>query len=135
MQISIIGLLAATMLVGATALAGQENRVPVSVDPVTMNARGDMWSARTDVDQDVYIGCSISTYADGAGGAFRTGWCQAEDADGDFARCETDSGEMLDAIHAIDSYSYISFTRDASDQCVHITVSTQSFYLPELKAK
>ena len=76
-------------------------------------------------------GTSAADDDDGAGGAIAFGFCQAEDADGERAFCNTDNEDLLDAIEASADYGYVTFTWDEkTGQCTRIGFSNQSFYVP-----
>lgn len=122
-------------LFASVAQAGQYQPRPVDVDPATLFAEGDQWTARIAPNVTEYIGCGVRKFDDGAGGAIAFGFCQAEDAAGEIAFCNTDNEDLLDAIEAISAFSYITFGWNADGQCTRIGNSTQSFYLPEFKTK
>jgi len=112
------------------AHAGQSQPAEVAVDLTNLTASGDMLSARIDRDDDVFIGCGIRVFDDGAGGTFEFGFCQAEDNEGERAFCNTDSPGLLGAMKATSDYSFVTFSWDADGICTRIGFSTQSFYLP-----
>jgi len=118
---------------GAGAYAGYIQPAPVDVDLVAGFAGGDQLTARLDPDDDVFIGCGSRTISDGAGGVFRTGFCQAEDDAGDNVTCFTQDPLLLDEIRAASAFAYITFSFTGDDTigytCTRIGFSTQSFYL------
>lgn len=132
--ISLVILITFTLF-GAMALAGQATPAPVEVDTAARGALGDQWTARTDPDGDVYIGCGVRFIDDGAGGVFTFGFCQAEDSAGDTILCSTENPALIEAIQGISDFSFITFGWDADLVCTRIGYSTQSFYLPEFKTK
>ena len=134
------GALAAAMT--AAASAGFTQPAPVDVDLDNGFAGGDQISARADDGEGVFIGCGSRTIQDGAGGVFKFGFCQAEDADGDRVTCFTQDAGLLDAMRSTSDFAYItfSFQDDGNDgfECTRVGHSTQSFYLidfTELKSK
>lgn len=121
-----------TMVFASIALAGQTQPAEVDVDLDDRAAHGDMLSARLDPDDDVFIGCGIRVFDDGAGGTFEFGFCQAEDNEGERAFCNTDSPGLLGAMKATADYSFVTFSWDVDGICTRIGFSTQSFYLPHM---
>lgn len=121
----------------STAHAGLYQPAEVNVDLTTNFAEGDQWSGRTDADNEVYIGCGVRRISDGAGGVFYFSFCQAQDADGELAFCNSSDPELVQAIDAFSDFSYITFSWEENEFgdgiCTRIGHSTQSFYLPEFK--
>jgi len=121
-----------TALMSGTAYAGQAAPVTVDVDLDINFANGDMITAFSDKDDDVFIGCGTRNFDDGAGGIFARAFCQAEDADGDRAVCFTTNPELVASVRAINYNSYVQFAwnDDGSGnlECYHMGFSTQSFY-------
>ena len=113
------------------AFAGFTQPAEVDVDLINLAAHGDMRTARLDDDNDVYIGCGIRSFDDGAGGTTGFGFCQAEDSEGDVAFCNTDNQELLDVMKATSDFSFITFSWNEDGVCTRIGFSTQSFYLPK----
>lgn len=130
------GLLTATafVLISSTVLAGFVRPVPVEVDLDAMTALGDMYTARTADEENVYIGCGVR-YFNLGGGLFAWGFCQAEDAEGDRVTCYTQDELLLDRLRSTSDYSFLTFSwqDDGSGgaECVRVGFSTQSFYLPK----
>ncbi len=126
-------------IVSSASHAGRVEPQPVDVDPVGMTAGGDLWTARTDADPDVYIGCGVRRIADGAGGILHFAFCQAEDTDGDIAFCNSSDPGLVAAIDGISDFSYVTFSWEidsaGNEICNRIGHSTQSLYLPEFKTK
>lgn len=141
------GFVAAGLLCAGSAHAGFIQPAPVDVDPANMIASGDMVTARFAADPDVFIGCGTRTIGDGAGGAFRFAFCQAEDADGDRAFCNVfEDGTALadalfDRIQNFADFSFVTFSWEeqvnpdgsTTNICNRIGHSTQSFYIPDFK--
>lgn len=125
-------------LLASAAIAGQTQPAPVDVDLAMGFAQGDMLTARDDDDDDVFIGCGVREFDDGAGGAFSFGFCQAEDAAAEAVLCFTTNTDLLDAIRASSDRSFItfSFVDDGAGgfNCTRIGFSNQSFYLEKLKS-
>ena len=95
-------------------------------------ASGDQVTARYNVDPDVFIGCGVRRFALGGGGSSDFGFCQAEDADGDRAFCNTANADLLDIIDSSGDFGFITFSYDvATGECTRIGFSNQSFYLPK----
>ncbi len=124
---------AAALVLGATAYAGFAQPAPVQVDLTAGLAQGDQKTARLDADPDVFIGCGTRTIRTGGGTIVRTGFCQAEDADGEQVTCFTQDDELLDAMQALSDFAFItfSFVDDGAGgfECRRVGSSTQSFYL------
>jgi hypothetical protein len=112
------------------AIAGYVQPLPVEVDTTARFAHGDMLSARYADNKTEFIGCGVRKFDDGAGGATAFGFCQAEDAKGNRAFCNTDNEDLLDAIEASADYGYVSFSWDKEEICTRIGFSNQSFYVP-----
>jgi hypothetical protein len=136
MEMNIKHTLAASVLltVGSVASAGYVQPAPVTISFTDSVASGDMWTARTSDNPSAFIGCGVRYEATGLTLAF----CQAgvgPDEATQQIRCRTDNPLLADAIKAISAFSYISFSWDGAGNCTRIGVSSQSFYLPELKSK
>lgn len=127
-----IGAIAAAMI-ATSAMAGQTQPFPVQVDLVAGSAQGDMVSARTDKDDEVFIGCGTRNFDDGAGNMFSLAFCQGRDAEGDQATCFTQNPEMVRTVREINDTSFLTFawTDDGAGNltCTNMGYSTQSFYL------
>lgn len=119
-----------------TAWAGLTQPAPVDVDLTAGFAAGDQVSARGDKDKDVFIGCGSRSISTGSG-TFRTGFCQAEDEDGDRVTCFTQDAALLDEMRANSAYSFITFSfvddGNGGFTCTRVGFSTQSFYLEKVK--
>lgn len=140
MKTKIAAAIAAAAMTGSAAFAGFIQPVTVEINMTTGFAQGDMWTARTAMDDVSYIGCGVRSFDDGAGGTFETGFCQARDAASVQVTCFTQNSDLLDTIRLADfSYVTFSFVDDGTGtggfECTRIGFSTQSFYLPELKTK
>ncbi|NNL94384.1 MAG: hypothetical protein HKO64_02050 [Xanthomonadales bacterium] len=122
-------------LTASLAVAGLTQPQVVDVDLTALFAQGDQWTARTASNDTEFIGCGVRKFDDGAGGATAFGFCQAEDADGERAFCNTANEDLLDAMEATSSFAYITFNWNEDGECTRIGNSTQSFYLPNLKTK
>lgn len=135
-------MLAAGLLVAAaSASAGQVSPFPVDVDLTNMTAAGDMITARFQDDPDVFIGCGTRTFEFADDTIFESGFCQAEDADGEQITCFTFSEGLINAIGRLADFSFITFSWQEVDdgnggvtlECNRVGSSTQSFYLPDFK--
>ena len=123
----------AIAMVSSVALAGLIQPVSVEVDLVNGFAQGDMFTARTAMNDVEFIGCGVRDFDDGAGLEYRWGFCQAADADEIQIVCYTESEYLLDTIRASAAYSFITFNwvDDGGAECTRIGFSNQSFYLPK----
>jgi hypothetical protein len=121
-------------LLAGVVYAGLEQPALVAVDLVNMAANGDQHTARTSAGDTELIGCGSRSIDDGTGNAFRFGFCQATDADGDTITCFTQDAELLNEMRANSDYAFITFgwQDDGSGgaECTRVGYSTQSFYLP-----
>jgi len=131
-------LLATTVLtlLAGFAYAGLAQPSPVAVDLVNMTALGDMLTARTSAGDTEFIGCGTRNFDDGTGNAFRFGFCQASDADGDEITCFTQLDSLIDEMRASNDYAWVTFSWQndgfGGAECTRVGFSTQSFYLPEI---
>ena len=125
---------AAFVLISSAALAGFARPVPVEVDLDEMYALGDMYTARTADEDNVFIGCGVR-YVDFGGGLIAWGFCQAQDAEGDRITCYTQNEALLDRVRSTSDYSFITFSWEddgaGGATCIRVGFSTQSFYLPK----
>ena len=127
-------LISSLAIVSGGAFAGQASPVVVDVDLDNMFAQGDMITARTSKDDEVFIGCGTRNFETSPGGPlFSWAFCQARDTDGDAATCFTTNPELVKTIDAINSDSFITYgwTDDGAGNltCTRMGFSTQSFYL------
>jgi hypothetical protein len=126
------------VLVATSSFAGRFNDVPVTIDFDAGFAEGSQLTAKTSKNEVEFIGCGIRNFNNGFS-SFRFGFCQAEDAAGNFVFCDTQNPSLLDDISSISDYAYITFdwieTAPDIRECIRIGSSTQSWYLPDKKAK
>ena len=125
--------IAALTMVGTVASAGFVQPAPVQIDFTNRIAFGDMYTARNSANAFEYIGCGVRYSPAGLIFAF----CQAAlgEAPEQQITCFTDNETMAQAIRSIADFSFIQFAWDADGNCTRIGNSTQSFYLPDFKAK
>ncbi len=120
-------------LVSSISIAGYIQPATVTIDEAAMYATGDQWTART-ADNDVeLIGCGVRWFDDGLGNSYAYGFCQATDANEVKIICTTQNEILLDVIKALSTFSFITFSWNADNECTRIGMSTQSFYLPLFK--
>ncbi len=122
-------LVAAAMSLATTvAVAGYVQPAPVIIDFVDRSASGDMLTARNSTNAFEFIGCGVRYNNAGLTSAF----CQAGlgEADDQKITCFTNNPALVEAIHSISAYSFITFRWDVDLNCTNIGVSSQSFYLP-----
>ena len=130
---------AAGALLSTGAIAGAYQDVPLSIDFDFKVAQGSMVTVRSSRNATQLIGCGVRYIDNGAGGAFSFGFCSAaydvnpDTLDG--VTCFTFNPALVDAIHSISDFSFITFSwRDDGNggaECVRIGNSTQSWYLPK----
>lgn len=128
-------------VVSINAFGGAQQPAPVQIFETDgfHSASGDLWTARSDENDDVFIGCGVKHFS----GDFSFGFCQAGDGNGRTIVCFTEDTQLLEAIYAINDSSYIRFTLadyteypevdgvvSGEGECSRIDVSSQSFYLP-----
>jgi len=106
----------------------QPQKVQVNLEQRT--ALGDMFTARFEKDDAVFIGCGIRASSTGEDTANYFGFCQALDSEGDQISCFTNNRELLDTMKATSDFSFVTFSWDENDSCTRIGFSTQSFYIP-----
>lgn len=124
---------AALSVLATVASAGFVQPAPVTIDFTNRVATGDMYTARNSVNAFEFIGCGVRYNSAGLTSAF----CQAGlgEADSQKITCFTTNPALVEALRAISAFSFITFSWDADGNCTRIGVSTQSFYLPDFKAK
>jgi hypothetical protein len=121
------------LFIGSIALGGyvQPAQVTVTVNQdLSGTASGDMVTARFAADAVTLIGCGSRTTKAADGTIFRTGFCQATDANGVQGACSTTDPGLLDAMRTTGDFSFIVFNWDVNGECTKIGFSTQSFYIP-----
>lgn len=128
---TIIAATGAIAVAASTAIAGFVQPFPVDVDLTNRIASGDQVTARYSVSEIDFIGCGIRKIADGVGGVFTFGFCQARDAADEQIICNTQDAALLDAISSSGDFGFITFSWDENDMCTRIGFSNQSFYLPK----
>ena len=128
----------ALVLVATTSFAGRFQEVPVTIDFDFGIAEGNQLTAKLSKNDVEYIGCGVRNFNDGFS-SFRFGFCQASDAAGNALFCDTQNPSLLDDISSISDYAYITFCwREIAPntfECIRVGSSTQSWYLPDKKAK
>jgi len=122
------------LLAGAafSATAGRVRPAPIIIDTVARTAGGDMVTARFSDNDSEFIGCGSRTYLWSDGSHSQFGFCQAKNATGERAFCNTDDAELVEAIGRLSDFAYVTFSWNADGSCQRIGSSTQSFYLPQL---
>jgi hypothetical protein len=132
MKNSVIACALLSLLIPAMALAGQTQPAPILIQVMgdSGSAQGDMVTARYSLNDVEFIGCGVRAIEDGAGGVFRFGFCQAEDAEGNQAFCSSGNDDLLTVMASISAYSFLSFSWNDLGECTRIGNSSQSFYLP-----
>lgn len=133
------GLVVSLALASTVAVAGLTQPSPVAVFLEERVAEGDMLTAATDKAANVFIGCGTRNFDDGSGSVYTFGFCQAEDAEGEYIVCVTENPELVQAVRAISDFSFIQFTWEDDGSggatCTSIGISTQSFYIGKPKSK
>src|SRR5262245_4768458 len=124
----------ATMLCGA-ALAGAAKPQPVQIDFVQRAAQGDMYTARTSDNKNEYIGCGVRAGAGFLQAFFQAALKNPDTNPDEVINCFTQDPTLIEAIHSIGDFSFIVFRWDENFECTFVGTSTQSFYLPDFKAK
>ena len=130
-----LAVLVGAAFISTQAFAGAVQPAPVTVDLDNMFATGDMVSARTDKKNDeTFIGCGTRNFETGEGlPLFNWAFCQANDGDGNQITCFTQNPDLVETIHAINDFSFITFgwTEDELGglNCSRMGFSTQSFYI------
>lgn len=128
---TILAVCATALALAATAVfAGNTQPAPLVIDLANQIASGDQVTVRYSRNDVELIGCGARVFDDGAGGVIKFGFCQARDADGVSAFCNTTNPGLVDTILGISDFSWLSFSWNDAGQCIRIGVSTQSFYLP-----
>jgi hypothetical protein len=132
-----LAVMAAFALTTTAAWAGLYQPAPIVVDLVSQFAQGDMRTAANSKNEVEFIGCGSRTISDGAGGAFKFGFCQAGDEAGNQVTCFSQEPALLNAMRSTADFSYITFAWTDDGQgnltCTRIGHSTQSFYLGKTK--
>ena len=117
-------------------LAGATLSVPVEIDVDARTAFGDMVTARYSDNDDELIGCGIRHIQAGPT-VIKFAFCQAVNgpAPENFAVCNTLDPDLVEAVHALSSFSFITFGWNEDGECTRVGSSTQSVYLPAFKLK
>lgn len=132
---------AGLFLAGTHASAGLLQPAEVTVDLDNMFAAGDMVTARFADEPNVFIGCGTRNTLLPDGTLFEFGFCQGDDAEGDFIFCNTFNTPLVDKIGTLADFSFIFFAWQEVDdgqggvnnECTAVGVSTQSLYVPDFK--
>ena len=125
-------IVAAIALFTSSAWAGLYEPAPFELDLEIRQAFGDMTSVANSNSDAEFIGCGTRSF-DVGGGTFRLGFCQAQDADGTFVQCFTESPALLGEIDSLSDRAFITFSWDEDGNCTAVGNSTQSFYLTKIK--
>ncbi len=108
------------------AYAGQKSTFEVKLNLTKRTASGAMGSARNSGDYHQNIGCGMRADAQSL-----LGVCSVNAENLLAAECRTNDPNMLAAIGAITSDSYLAFTWDAAFNCTSIQVETYSQFAPK----
>jgi hypothetical protein len=116
------------MLAGGTAWAGYKQGNNVVIHPAPINAfGGDMGAARNSTDTLQYI--HVTHFAHTIGTAFAD--VAVRDSSGAAATCRTYDVKLLDALHSINSDSFIMVYHDGAGTCNSVEVNTSSYNMPK----
>lgn len=123
----------ATALMALPVLAGQVQPAVVDVQLDSFVASGDLIAARTDKNDEVFIGCGTRNIELGDGTLFSWAFCQAADEEGDSVTCFTENTDLVRTVREINDSSYVTFSwaedGEGNLTCNRMGFSTQSFYL------
>lgn len=118
---------ALTTIASGSALAGLKATYGTQVDNANRHAWGALGSARNSADSVQYIGCSVSSYADGTESA----WCGARDANYVFGSCTTFNPTLINQIRSLKGDSYLNLYWDASYACTQVDITNMSYMAPK----
>jgi hypothetical protein len=114
-----------TMVLGGTALGGQQQYHPVVVSQTFRVAYGSMGDARNSADATQYIGCHLYSNSSGT-----TLACEAVDAAGTTGTCTTNDANMIATARSIGSASRIHFEWSSISGCTVLQVQNYSWARP-----
>ncbi|WP_224370650.1 hypothetical protein [Hyalangium versicolor] len=125
------GALAVMMMVSPAAWAGSKSRTNVSIvfSGSGGSAQGLMGTARSSTDTYQFLGCAASvggTPGTGTSSAWMT--CSARNSSNVTVSCTSGNPAFIEALHSLNSDSYISFSWDGAGTCTALTVGTYSQY-------
>ena len=116
--------------VAGAAHAGFKQQNPVSIDLLNRFAQGSFGSARNSQDGQQSIDCAITSYKRTLSSQVV---CNAQNVLGQTVFCTAPaSGNLIEAMAALDSDSFLNFTYDATGTCTSITVINGSSFEPKL---
>jgi len=119
--------LASLLAVPAVAQAGYKAKFPVYIDLTNHFAEGAMGSARNSLDTAQQLSCAVSTYY-----GVSSGFCYAQDAQGQNVICWFDEPAYVETLHALSSDSFIHFEWSPTDNhCTWISTQTGSWAEPK----
>ena len=100
------------ILVSSVASAGRYSPQELIFDMTNRTASGDMLTVRNSLNPTDFIGCGVRHLS-----GLTWGFCQAgvSEVAGEFFACYTEDSNLLDAIKAMDDFSYIIFNWDGAD--------------------
>ncbi len=91
-----------------------------------------MGSARNSDDTVQYIGCTVSTVLNNTSiDIARTLTCSARNVSNVTVACTSTDINLIEAVHSINSDSYIRFGWNADGHCTSLTIGTYSQYMPK----
>ncbi len=123
--------LMALLLMSTSIFAGMTKPVPLTIDMAGMFASGNMVTSRFSDNDLEFIGCGSRTFLNADGSVYLFGFCQADNAAGDRAFCNSDNTGMVEAMGRLSDYAFVTFSWDVDGICTRVGSSTQSFYIPE----
>jgi hypothetical protein len=118
----------ALSLFALTTFAGEKRSAPVVVDYNWSFASGAAADARSSIDSKQYIGCSITSTNANTGVR-----CSASDAQARQATCYSYNPEVVKAVQAVGTDSWIMFQWDAYGYCTQVFIDNNSLNAPKVK--
>lgn len=127
LALALSGLALATLVTGATAVAGTKLAGTVQINTAQRWAQGGMGWARATSDNAAQIGCQVQVVNQGVPSMN----CVARDSAGNAIICSSDDPNIMSIMGAINSDSYIHFEWDANKTCTTLYIATNSVYQPK----
>jgi hypothetical protein len=89
-----------------------------------------MGTARFSTKPLEFIGCTAGAVALGDADHIAWAQCSARTGEGVMRTCYTEHAGLVEAVHSITVYSYVSFAWNADGLCERIQTHTKSLYIP-----
>jgi hypothetical protein len=127
-RVSVLSAIGGSLLFVSLSHAGLLRGSPVVIDVNERKAYGSMGFVYNSPDNTQHIGCTIEGNRDAFDARLH---CTARDINNVIVSCFSDRTPILSAAQSIGSDSFVTFTWDLNQECLRLSVTNESSYIPK----